>query len=31
MFVIVTYDVAQKRVTKIMKICRKYLHHIQTV
>ncbi|RGI67530.1 CRISPR-associated endonuclease Cas2 [Agathobacter rectalis] len=29
MFVIVTYDVSQKRVTKVMKICRKYLNHIQ--
>ena len=29
MFAIVTYDVSQKRVTKVMKICRKYLNHIQ--
>ena len=29
MFVIVTYDVAQKRVTKTMRICRKYLTHVQ--
>lgn len=29
MFVIVTYDVSQKCVTKVMKICRKYLNHIQ--
>ena len=29
MFVIVTYDVAQKRVAKTMKICRKYLTHVQ--
>lgn len=29
MFVIVTYDVSQKRVAKVMKICRKYLSHIQ--
>lgn len=29
MFVIVTYDVAQKRVTKTMKTCRKYLTHVQ--
>lgn len=29
MFVIVTYDVSQKRVTKVMKISRKYLNHIQ--
>lgn len=29
MFVILTYDVKQKRVQKVMKICRKYLHHVQ--
>ncbi len=29
MFVILTYDISQKRVNKVMKICRKYLHHIQ--
>ena len=29
MFVIVTYDVSAKRVTKVMKICRKYLNHVQ--
>ena len=29
MFVIVTYDINAKRVSKIMKICRKYLHHVQ--
>lgn len=29
MFVIVTYDVAQKRVNKAMKTCRKYLNHVQ--
>ena len=29
MFVILTYDVEQKRVGKILKICRKYLIHIQ--
>ena len=29
MYVIVTYDVNQKRVGKIMKICRKYMMHIQ--
>lgn len=29
MFVIVTYDVGRKRVNKVMKICRKYLLHIQ--
>lgn len=29
MFVILSYDVNQKRVGKIMKICRKYLVHVQ--
>ena len=29
MFVIVTYDVNSKRVPKVMKICRKYLTHVQ--
>lgn len=29
MFVIVTYDVSSKRVAKVMKICRKYLTHVQ--
>jgi CRISPR-associated protein Cas2 len=29
MYVIVTYDVNRKRVGKIMKICRKYMMHIQ--
>lgn len=29
LFVIVTYDVRTKRVQKVMKICRKYLTHIQ--
>lgn len=29
MFVIVTYDVATKRVSKVMKTCRKYLTHVQ--
>lgn len=29
MFVIVTYDVASKRVSKVMKTCRKYLKHVQ--
>lgn len=28
-FVILTYDVNSKRVTKAKKICRKYLHHVQ--
>ena len=29
MFIILTYDVKQTRVCKVMKICRKYLRHIQ--
>ena len=29
MFVIVTYDVGVKRVSKVMKTCRKYLTHVQ--
>lgn len=29
MFVVVTYDVSAKRVSKVMKICRKYLIHRQ--
>ena len=29
MFVILTYDIKQERVSKACKICRKYLHHIQ--
>lgn len=29
MFVIVTYDIGVKRVAKVMKICRKYLTHVQ--
>lgn len=29
MFVILTYDVGVKRVAKTLKICRKYLNHVQ--
>lgn len=29
MYIILTYDVNAKRVSKVMKICRKYLHHVQ--
>ena len=29
MYVILTYDVKQVRVSKVMKICRKYLSHVQ--
>jgi CRISPR-associated protein Cas2 len=29
MFVVLAYDVNQKRVGKVMKICRKYLVHVQ--
>ena len=29
MFVILTYDVRQKRHSKTRKICKKYLYHVQ--
>lgn len=29
MYVILVYDVRKKRVQKVMKVCRKYLHHLQ--
>ncbi len=29
MFIILVYDVHQKRVGKVLKICRKYLHWVQ--
>ena len=29
MFVILTYDVGTKRVSKVMKTCRKYMVHVQ--
>ena len=29
MFVILTYDVKQSRQSKVRKICKKYLHHVQ--
>ncbi|GJQ47938.1 CRISPR-associated endoribonuclease Cas2 [Candidatus Kuenenia stuttgartiensis] len=29
MYVVVVYDVDQKRCTKMLKLCRGYLHHIQ--
>lgn len=29
LFIVLAYDVNQKRVSKIMKLCRKYLTHIQ--
>lgn len=29
MFVVLTYDINAKRVSKILRICRKYLVHIQ--
>lgn len=29
MFVILTYDVNKKRVSKVMKTCRKYMNHVQ--
>lgn len=29
MYIILIYDVKKKRVQKVMKICRKYLNHLQ--
>lgn len=29
MYVILVYDINRKRVSKVMKICCKYLHHVQ--
>lgn len=29
MFAIVVYDISSKRVSKVMKVCRKYLNHKQ--
>lgn len=29
MFVILVYDINQKRVGKVLKVCRKYLSHVQ--
>lgn len=29
MYIILVYDINKKRVSKVMKICRKYLHHVQ--
>ena len=29
MYIILSYDVNQKRVGKVMKVCRKYLTHVQ--
>ena len=29
MFVIMSYDINKKRVSKVMKVCRKYLIHVQ--
>jgi len=29
MYVILVYDIGEKRVTKMLKLCRKYLHWIQ--
>lgn len=29
MYVILTYDVQKKRAAKVLKICKKYLNHIQ--
>ena len=29
MYIVLSYDINQKRVAKVMKICRKYLIHVQ--
>jgi len=29
MFIIINYDIDEKRCVKVMKLCRKYLHHLQ--
>lgn len=29
MYIILVYDVNKRRVSKVMKICKKYLHHVQ--
>jgi CRISPR-associated protein Cas2 len=29
MFVVLSYDINQKRVNKVLKVCRKYLVHVQ--
>lgn len=29
MFIILVYDINKKRVSKVIKICKKYLHHVQ--
>lgn len=29
MYIIAVYDIGEKRVTKMLKLCRQYLHHIQ--
>ena len=29
MYIILVYDINKKRVSKVMKICKKYLHHVQ--
>lgn len=29
MFVIVTYDINKKRVSKVKKVCQRYLNHVQ--
>ena len=29
MYILLVYDVAQERVTRVMKICREYLDHVQ--
>jgi len=29
MYILVVYDISEKRVNKIMKVCREYLDHVQ--
>ena len=29
MYIILVYDINRRRVSKVMKICKKYLHHVQ--
>jgi len=29
MYIIITYDIQQKRVAKVAKVCKKYLNHVQ--
>ena len=29
MYIVLVYDIGEERVARIMKVCRKYLNHIQ--